>query len=437
MTRSALAAQIRNLAGQANALAVRAEKANRKVTRAELEEIEGYLAQCAVLKNQLDAHSSVTNQLRSVTNLGLGAGNGNVASGAVQSSGVTPGARFVASDTYRHALANGGASHWANTPLTTDRVQLGGIRQFRNALVTGSSEELLGGATTSAGLLVAPDHQGLVPPTYAQPLRLVDLLTVEPTEGDTVQYVRVSSVTNAAAETPEATHAGPVPDPDVGNTSGVKPESAMVFASEETNVRTIAHTLPVTKKALADTRQIESTINTFLRYGLEERLEGQLLNGDGLGENLEGLATAAGTATEAGVAGDTIVDKALRAKVKSKLSRGGEPTAYVLHPLDWLKYCLLRDADERYFRSGAFSRENPKTLWQLPVVESESQPAGTAWVANWRQGVLFDREQASVSASDSHADFFIRNLVMILAELRAGFALLHPSSFVDFTVVAV
>jgi HK97 family phage major capsid protein len=443
-TRAATAAHVRNLASRANAIMAQARAEHRKLTSAEVDQIEDHLAQCAVLKNQLDQHSSVTNQIQAVTGLGLPASSGKMAghlaglaSGAPDQPGVSPGAMFVASDTYRHAMANGGASHWANTPLTTARVQLGGLRSIRNALVTGSSEELLGGATTSAGLLVAPDHQGLIPPTYAQPLRLVDLLTVEPTDGDTVQYVRVSSVTNAAAEVPEATTAGAPPEPDPNNTAGQKPESEMIFASEETNVRTIAHTLPVTKKALSDVRGIQSTIDVFMRYGVEERLDGQILNGDGVGENLEGIATAAGTQTEAGVSGDTIVDKALRAKVKSKLSRGGEPTAYVMHPLDWLKFELAKDANEAYFRAGAFSKEDPKTLWRLPVVESESQPAGTGWVANWRQGVVFDREQSTISASDAHADFFVRNLIMVLAELRAGFALLHPSSFVDFTVAAV
>jgi HK97 family phage major capsid protein len=315
-------------------------------------------------------------------------------------------------------------------------VGLGSIPSIRNALVTGSSEEL-GGATTSAGLLVSPDHLGLVPPTYAQPLRLIDLLSVQPTDGDTVQYVRVTSVDNAAAETPEATTAGTPPEPDPNNTAGQKPESSLTFTPSEAFVRTIAHTLPVTKKALSDVVGAQTVIDTFMRYGVDERLESQLLVGDGVGENLLGLAGQADTQTEVGVSGDTIVDKARRAILKSQLSHGGNPTAFLMSPESWVEYELLKDTEKRYFRTGAFSKEDPKTLWRLPVVESESQPAGTAWCANWRQGVLFDREQASVSASDSHGDFFVRNLVMVLAELRAGFALLHPSSFVDFTVAAV
>ena len=45
--------------------------------------------------------------------------------------------------------------------------------------------------------------------------------------------------------------------------------------------------------------------------------------------------------------------------------------------------------------------------------------------------VLWDREQANISVSDSHADFFIRNMIAILAELRAAMGVIRPSAFVE------
>jgi hypothetical protein len=38
-------------------------------------------------------------------------------------------------------------------------------------------------------------------------------------------------------------------------------------------------------------------------------------------------------------------------------------------------------------------------------------------------------------ASDSHADFFIRNLVAILGELRAAFGVLRPAAFATAALV--
>jgi hypothetical protein len=50
--------------------------------------------------------------------------------------------------------------------------------------------------------------------------------------------------------------------------------------------------------------------------------------------------------------------------------------------------------------------------------------------------VLWDREQAMISVSDSHADFFIRNLVAILCELRAAMGIIRPTAFVEIDLTS-
>lgn len=76
-----------------------------------------------------------------------------------------------------------------------------------------------------------------------------------------------------------------------------------------------------------------------------------------------------------------------------------------------------------------------KTLWGLPVVESEAILQGTFYVGDMKQAVLWDRERANIRMSDSPNDYFLRNLVAILCELRAAFGVLRPSAIVrgDFT----
>jgi HK97 family phage major capsid protein len=69
-------------------------------------------------------------------------------------------------------------------------------------------------------------------------------------------------------------------------------------------------------------------------------------------------------------------------------------------------------------------------------VESEAQPAGAGWVGDWRKAVLWDREQAMISMSDSHDDFFTRNLVAILGELRAAWGIIRPQAFVELDLTA-
>jgi HK97 family phage major capsid protein len=51
-------------------------------------------------------------------------------------------------------------------------------------------------------------------------------------------------------------------------------------------------------------------------------------------------------------------------------------------------------------------------------------------VADFRKAVLWDRQDASLAVSNQHADFFIRNMVAILAEARYAFGVIQPSAFV-------
>ena len=46
-----------------------------------------------------------------------------------------------------------------------------------------------------------------------------------------------------------------------------------------TTVKTIAHWIPITKRAAADAAQVRTLVDNFLRYGLNEELEDQMLTG--------------------------------------------------------------------------------------------------------------------------------------------------------------
>ncbi|MDP2659536.1 MAG: phage major capsid protein, partial [Dehalococcoidia bacterium] len=91
--------------------------------------------------------------------------------------------------------------------------------------------------------------------------------------------------------------------------------------------------------------------------------------------------------------------------------------------------------DNRYYFGGPQSIPNAP-LWGYPRVECEAVTAGNMWLGDWRKCVLFDREQATISLSDSHSDFFIRNMVAILAEMRAALGFIRPSAFIQVPLEA-
>jgi hypothetical protein len=68
------------------------------------------------------------------------------------------------------------------------------------------------------------------------------------------------------------------------------------------------------------------------------------------------------------------------------------------------------------------------TIWGLRP-SSAAFTQGLPVVGDWTQMVLWLREGTQVLASDSHNDFFVRNLVAILAEFRAALGCLAPVAF--------
>jgi hypothetical protein len=58
-------------------------------------------------------------------------------------------------------------------------------------------------------------------------------------------------------------------------------------------------------------------------------------------------------------------------------------------------------------------------------------------VGDFRNGVtVFDRGVSSVYATDSHADYFLRNTIVVLAETRALPAVTDTPSLVEISVAA-
>lgn len=293
--------------------------------------------------------------------------------------------------------------------------------------IAGGMKTLITGVSaTSGGALAVAQSLGVLDTgTWRRPLTIRDLISIGATDTDTIEYVRQTSVTNAAAPVAEATATSGV--------SGLKPESAMAFQVITESVKTVAHWIAATRRTLSDAKQLRTYIDTFLRYGLDEALETQIVQGDGIGDNFLGILNQPGVTAQAW---DTnLLTTTRRARTKVRTVGRAQATAYVMHPTDWESMDLLQDAENRYYFGGPSVLGTPR-LWGLPVVESEAYPVGTAEVADWRLAMLWDREIAQILVSDSHADFFIRNIIAILAELRAAFTVIRPAAFVEIDLTA-
>lgn len=289
-----------------------------------------------------------------------------------------------------------------------------------------------GASGTSAGAFVTPEQTGIIEMLGRRPLTIRDLISVRRTGSDTLEYVRQTAHTNAAKPVPEAQSAAPIDGTTVTNViGGLKPEGSWAFERVSTSVKTIAEWVPVTKRALADAAQLEDLIRDELSKDIAEAEEAQILTGDGVGENLTGILSTSGIQSQSF---DTDVFVSVRKAITKARTVGRVvPNAVLMNPLDVETVDLARETGGRFYGAGPFTM-GPRTLWSLPIVESETIAAGTAVVGDFSKAVLWDREDTTVTFSDSHADFFVRNLVAVLAEERVAFGVTRPAAFVKTTV---
>lgn len=298
----------------------------------------------------------------------------------------------------------------------------------------------VGGTDTSAGAFVVNEQTGIVESLGRKELTVRDLISVRRTGSDTVEYVEQTSHTNAAAVVAEATSSAAPTMPALdGNAlsagaalvnnpnGGYKPEGSWAYVRRTAVVKTIAEWVPATKRALADVSQLEGLINDELRMDVAEAEEGQILGGDGSGENFTGILNWSGIQTQ--TFSSDIFATARKAITKARTVGRVNPSAIMVSPATAELIDLAKDGENRYYYGGPFSMGG-RTLWGRPIVESETMPDTHILVGDFSKAVLWDREETTVTISDSHADFFTRNMVAILAEERCAFAVTRPKAFV-------
>lgn len=318
----------------------------------------------------------------------------------------TFGQQFVTSDEFKA---------FASKTMPRGRVDM----TFQAAITTVTTD-----TDGAAGDLVTPTRlPGIIaPPDRRMTVR--DLITQGRMDGNTLEYVKETGFTNAAAPVAETV---------------AKPESTMKFDLVSTTAKVIAHYVKASRQILSDASQLASYIDGRLRYGLAYVEEQQLLNGDGTGQNLLGIIPQATpyvapfdpAGTETGI--DMIRLAMLQAALAEYPASG-----IVMHPSDWARIELLKDTDGRYIIGNPQGTISP-TLWGLPVVATQAITVDKFLVGAFKLGAqVFDRWQARVEVATENQDDFIKNLVTILAEERLALAVYRPEAFIygDFGNVA-
>lgn len=279
--------------------------------------------------------------------------------------------------------------------------------QFKS-LIAGSTQKVRlavkNTVTAVSGTTTYPlQRPGVVAGAF-QPLTIRQLFRAIPVSTNMVTGLRELAWTNSAAEVSQG---------------AAKPESDITFEQYDTPIQTVAHWIKVSNQLLADAPAIAAYIDTRLRDGLAQRVDAQLLNGNGTSPSLSGLTDSGNYTAYSATSDDLLVDAINRAKY-SLWSSGYVPDVAIVNPSDWGAMERTRETGGGQYLYGAPGMAAGNNPFGVRIVLSANMTAGNFYVAALdRSSVLYTREGATVEMGYVNDDF-TKNLVTIRAEERLG-----------------
>jgi HK97 family phage major capsid protein len=271
--------------------------------------------------------------------------------------------------------------------------------------------------STSAGWAPESLRTGrLVLSAQEQPM-VVDLMPMTETEYAAVKYMEETTFTNNAAEAAEGGQYG---------------EAALALTERSVTIEKIAVWLPVTDEELEDVKRLRDYINNRLYLMLKQRLDSQLVAGNGATPNILGILNKPSILTQA-KGSDPGPDAIYKGIVQVRVTGKAFASGVLMHPNDWQEIRLLRTADGIYIW-GNPADGGPERIWGLPVVLSTNETENTAVVGDFRgYAELCYRRGITVRVSDSHSDFFIKGKQAIRADFRCASIWRRAAAFCQVT----
>ncbi|MBQ1295367.1 MAG: phage major capsid protein [Clostridiales bacterium] len=261
--------------------------------------------------------------------------------------------------------------------------------------------------TISRNTIAAPYQLAGIWGAPEQQLIVENLIPHIPVSSSAVEYLKHTGFTNNAGVVAEG---------------AAKAESTFEFDLATANVVTIAHWTKITEQLAADAPAVTAYINAKMMYGLQLKVDNQIISGTGTSTQLGGFLKS-GNHTDYSSAvtiptGANLMDFALL--IKTKLDTlGYPPKVLLLNPADWAGLALLKDTQKRYLLGGP-AGVTTKSLWGLPVETSASVPSGKYVMADFALGsTIYDRQEVALEI-DREGDDFRKNLLTIRVERRLG-----------------
>ena len=202
--------------------------------------------------------------------------------------------------------------------------------------------------------------------------------------------------------------------------AGAKAQGQVQYQEVSVEVKKVASTLKVSKEMLTDLAFMQSEVNYDLMESVEQSIDDALLNGNGVGANLDGVinqSTAWSAGTFAGTITNANVSDVIRVGKAQIEASNFTPTHVILNPEDVAKIQLTKTAQGEYTYPIFMDQTGAMNLAGMVVVSSANMTADNFVIGDFSRFNVRYREALNMSIGYVNDDFQ-RNMVTILCEAR-------------------
>lgn len=314
---------------------------------------------------------------------------------------------------------HGNASAQAQKSAFAQFVETAEYKALASGQAKSARVEVKNTVINGAGTTFPFQRPGMIPGSFV-PTTVRETLRVIPVTTNAVESLRELAWTNSAAEVSEG---------------AAKPESDITFQQYDVPVRTVAHWIKMSNQLLADAPATAAYIEVRLRDGLAQRIDSQLINGNGTSPNLSGFTDSGNFTAYTPESDDNLIDAINRIKW-AMWATGNAPDTVFVNPADWGALERLREGTNSgtylYGAPGTNANANP---FGLTIVPTPYLAAGKIIVARLSDSALLYQRAGAVIEMGYVNDDFTKNLVTVRAEERLGLACDRPAGifYGDYT----
>lgn len=186
------------------------------------------------------------------------------------------------------------------------------------------------------------------------------------------------------------------------------PESTAKWETVTIDLKKVGDTLPVTEEFFEDEAMFAAELSQFLVTNVDLKVDDQIANGDGTGQNLKGLFTSvnAFSASASGITDASIYD--LIPKVKESITTTGgakyNPNVAFMNIADINKYKLKKDDNNNYVMPPFVSKEG-NVIDGILVIEANVFTANTMVLGDNRFARIYEKAGIALSQGTVDAQF--------------------------------